>query len=85
MTRAGPDAVAPRTLTIGTRGSKLALAQTALVQTALQTQHPHLAVAITPITTKGDVLLDRAEPKKTIRALRVLNQLGVTRGTLDRE
>ena len=33
----------------------------------------------------GDVLLGRAEPKKAIRALRVLNQLGVTRGTLDRE
>jgi putative protease len=33
----------------------------------------------------GEVLQDRAESKKTIRALRVLNQLGVTRGTLDRE
>jgi hydroxymethylbilane synthase len=59
MTRAGPDAVAHRTLTIGTRASKLALAQTALVQAALQSQHPHLAVAIAPITTKGDMLLDR--------------------------
>jgi putative protease len=32
-----------------------------------------------------DVLSGNAEPKKTLRALRVLNQLGVTRGTLDRE
>jgi hydroxymethylbilane synthase len=59
MTRARLGAVGHRTLTIGTRGSKLALAQSALVQAALQTQHPHLAVAITSITTKGDVLLDR--------------------------
>ena len=33
----------------------------------------------------NDVLQGTAEPKKTIRALRVLNQLGVTRGTLDRD
>ena len=32
-----------------------------------------------------DVLKDRTAPREAIRSLRVLNQLGVTRGTLDRE
>jgi putative protease len=33
----------------------------------------------------ADVLLGRTDPKSTLRSLRVLNQLGVTSGTLDRE
>jgi putative protease len=33
----------------------------------------------------ADVLLGRGDPKSAVRSLRVLNQLGVTRGTLDRE
>jgi len=33
----------------------------------------------------ADVISGRAEPRAALRSLRVLNQLGVTRGTLDRE
>jgi putative protease len=33
----------------------------------------------------ADVIAGRSEPKSAMRSLRVLNQLGVTRGTLDRE
>lgn len=33
----------------------------------------------------ADVILNRAEARKTLRTLRVLNQLGVTRGTLEHE
>ena len=51
---------AQRTLTIGTRASKLALVQTEMVRAALMTAHPDVAVAVTHITTKGDVVLDRA-------------------------
>jgi putative protease len=32
-----------------------------------------------------DVLRDRVQPRDAVRSLRVLNQIGVTRGTLDRE
>ena len=51
---------AQRTLTIGTRASKLALVQTEMVRAALMAAHPDVAVAVTHITTKGDVVLDRA-------------------------
>jgi hydroxymethylbilane synthase len=44
---------------IGTRGSKLALAQTALIQAALLATHPGIAVDIKRIVTKGDQILDR--------------------------
>jgi hydroxymethylbilane synthase len=44
---------------IGTRASKLALAQTSLVHAALVQAHPGLQVAIEHITTKGDVVQDR--------------------------
>ena len=47
------------TITIGTRKSKLALVQTAMIRTALMAAHPGLEVAVTQITTKGDVILDR--------------------------
>jgi putative protease len=42
---------------------------------------------VTPLLRRyADVLLGRSEPKAALRSLRVLNQLGVTRGTLvDRE
>jgi putative protease len=33
----------------------------------------------------ADVITGKSEPKSTLRSLRVLNQLGVTRGTLDHE
>jgi hydroxymethylbilane synthase len=48
-----------RTLTIGTRGSKLALIQTQIVQAALESAYPDLNVNVLPITTRGDVVLDR--------------------------
>jgi hydroxymethylbilane synthase len=44
---------------IGTRGSKLALAQTELVRAALALAHPDLRIAIERITTKGDLVQDR--------------------------
>ncbi len=46
-------------LTIGTRGSKLALAQTALVRAALLAAHPQLQLAVERIATKGDIIHDR--------------------------
>lgn len=49
---------ATQTLTIGTRGSRLALIQTALVRAALLTYYPDLDVLTTIITTKGDVTLN---------------------------
>lgn len=48
-----------RTLTIGTRASKLALAQTEIVRQALLALHHDLAVKVEHITTKGDVIQDR--------------------------
>jgi hydroxymethylbilane synthase len=42
------------TLTIGTRRSKLALAQSELIRGALCTAHPGLVVEFKPIVTKGD-------------------------------
>jgi hydroxymethylbilane synthase len=48
-----------RTLTIGTRASKLALAQTQLVMQALLATQSDLVVRVEHITTKGDLVLDR--------------------------
>jgi hydroxymethylbilane synthase len=47
--------MSPRKIIIGTRGSKLALAQTQLVIQALAKKYPALAVETKVITTKGDV------------------------------
>jgi hydroxymethylbilane synthase len=47
-------------LTIGTRGSQLALKQTELVAGLLRAAHPGLQVDLEIIQTKGDVILDRA-------------------------
>jgi hydroxymethylbilane synthase len=46
-------------LTIGTRASKLALAQTHMMRDALLAAHPGLEIAIERITTRGDIILDR--------------------------
>ena len=46
-------------LTIGTRGSKLALTQTELVRAALLAAHPQLQLAVERIATKGDIIHDR--------------------------
>jgi hydroxymethylbilane synthase len=51
-------------LTIGTRSSRLALAQTALVVDALRTAYPTLEIDVKPITTKGD--LDLHHPLRDI-------------------
>ncbi len=48
-----------RTLTIGTRGSKLALVQSEIVRQALLNMRPDLDVRLERITTKGDVAQDR--------------------------
>jgi len=48
----------PRTITIGTRGSKLALWQADWVKSSLQSTHPSLPVDIVIIKTKGDKILD---------------------------
>jgi hydroxymethylbilane synthase len=50
---------ATNVVTIGTRSSKLALAQTNMVRAALLAGNPGLVVEIEHITTKGDVILDR--------------------------
>ncbi|HEU4827795.1 MAG TPA: hydroxymethylbilane synthase [Gemmatimonadales bacterium] len=46
-------------LTIGTRGSALAVAQTELIAAALVAQHPALQVNLVRITTTGDRILDQ--------------------------
>jgi hydroxymethylbilane synthase len=48
-----------RPLRIGTRGSKMALRQAALVRDRLTTAHPDLAAEIVTIRTTGDRLQDR--------------------------
>jgi hydroxymethylbilane synthase len=45
---------APRTLTIGTRGSKLALRQVEIVAAALRIAHPGLRLNVREIKTEGD-------------------------------
>jgi len=49
-----------RALRIGSRGSRLALVQSAMVREALLARHPDLDVTIVPITTRGDQLQDRS-------------------------
>ncbi len=45
-----------RTLTLGTRGSALALAQAALVRAMLRRAHPSLEIEIRTIKTSGDIM-----------------------------
>jgi hydroxymethylbilane synthase len=47
-------------LTLGTRGSKLALVQSEMIAAALRAAHPGLAVELKIITTRGDRILDVA-------------------------
>jgi hydroxymethylbilane synthase len=47
------------TLAIGTRASKLALVQTTLVEEALIAAHPSVGIRVVPISTKGDIVLER--------------------------
>ncbi len=46
-------------LSVGSRGSKLALTQTKMVIAALKEKHPDLEVELKIIQTKGDVILDK--------------------------
>jgi hydroxymethylbilane synthase len=50
--------VTNRALTVGTRGSALALTQTESVVAALRALHPELEIRVRRITTKGDVMRD---------------------------
>ncbi|MGH8530732.1 MAG: hydroxymethylbilane synthase [Nevskiales bacterium] len=50
-------------LTIATRESRLALWQAGHVKTLLETLHPGLSVALLPMTTQGDQLLDNSLAK----------------------
>src|SRR5262245_42901345 len=50
--------MATRALTVGTRGSALALTQTQSVVAALNALHPETPIRVQRITTKGDVLRD---------------------------
>src|SRR5437867_5303256 len=52
-------AAVTRTIIIGTRASKLALAQTEIVRSALLKLRPDLDVQVEHITTKGDLVQDR--------------------------
>ncbi len=52
--------MAPRRLTIGTRGSQLALRQSEMVAAALRQMSPDVDVDPRIIQTKGDLILDRA-------------------------
>lgn len=47
-----------RPLIVGTRGSALALAQTATIIAALQARHPGITCEAQRITTKGDIMRD---------------------------
>jgi len=53
----------PTTLTLATRGSKLALAQSEGVRDELQRCHPGLRVELLILKTKGDRVLDTALPQ----------------------
>ncbi|MGQ0645993.1 MAG: hydroxymethylbilane synthase [Gemmatimonadaceae bacterium] len=53
-------ATSGRALRIGSRGSRLALVQSAMVREALLARHPYLGVTIVPIMTRGDQLQDRS-------------------------
>lgn len=45
-------------LRVGTRGSKLAIAQSAWVKAMIEREHPRVAVELVKIKTKGDKILD---------------------------
>ena len=50
----------PRTLRIATRKSPLALWQTEHVASRLRAAHPGIAIELVPLSTRGDVVLDRS-------------------------
>jgi hydroxymethylbilane synthase len=52
-----------RRITIGTRGSQLALWQSNWVRSEIMSRHPEIEVGISVISTKGDRVLDVSLPK----------------------
>ena len=56
---AGDGTEDTRVLTIGTRASLLALAQTSMIEAAIARANPGIRVAREHITTKGDLIIDR--------------------------
>ena len=44
-----------KTIRVGTRGSRLAIAQTEIALVALRKVHPQIRFEVIPISTKGDV------------------------------
>ncbi len=71
-------------LVIGTRGSKLALAQSEMMAAALRTAHPGLAVELQIISTKGDRILDVALSAVGDKGLFVKElEVALLEGTID--
>jgi len=69
---------------IGTRGSKLALAQTALVAEALREAHPDLAIELVVISTRGDRVVDVALSKIGDKGVFVSEiEAALSRGEID--
>lgn len=54
----GDDGMDAKVLKIGTRGSRLALAQTEWVKGCIASQHPDIRIELVKITTTGDRILD---------------------------
>ncbi|HYV04565.1 MAG TPA: hydroxymethylbilane synthase, partial [Blastocatellia bacterium] len=52
-----------RRITIGTRGSQLALWQSNWVRSEIMSRHPEIEVGLSVISTKGDRVLDVSLPK----------------------
>jgi hydroxymethylbilane synthase len=72
----------PRTLVVGTRGSRLALRQTEIVVDALRAAHPHIEIAVREVRTEGDRRPE--EPLANIGGRGVFVK-GLERALLDRE
>ncbi|TVQ19964.1 MAG: hydroxymethylbilane synthase [Bacteroidetes bacterium] len=72
------------TITIGTRGSQLALYQAYRVRDAIINRHPHLNAEIKIIKTKGDKILDIALSKIGDKGLFTKElEVELTNGTID--
>ncbi|MBA3944999.1 MAG: hydroxymethylbilane synthase [Herpetosiphonaceae bacterium] len=73
-----------RHLRIGTRGSKLALAQATSMEAAIRAAHPTLSVELIIIQTKGDLVLDRALSRIGDKGLFVTEiEQALLHGTID--
>lgn len=52
-----------KTIKIGTRASKLAMVQAEMVAAHIQANHPEIATELVPMTTTGDMILDKTLDK----------------------